>query len=80
MANVRPTQDGIRLRETPVDGKPIGQVYMIDVLESQESADDTQAKLGVQGQWLKVKAPTGTVGYVAAWLLLRPGAELRRTE
>jgi hypothetical protein len=69
MANVRPTQDGIRVRETPVDGKPIGQVYMIDVLESQESPDDTQAKLGVQGQWLKVKAPSGTIGYVAAWLL-----------
>lgn len=74
MSAVRPTQDGIRLRELPVNGKPVGQVYTKDVLESMESAEETQRKVGTEGEWLKVKTPSGTVGYVAAWFLKREGA------
>jgi hypothetical protein len=28
---------------------------------------DAKSKVGVSGQWLKVKTPTGQTGYVAAW-------------
>jgi hypothetical protein len=69
MANVRPTSDGIRVREAPVDGKPVGQAYLVDVLESLESDEDTRKKIGVNGQWLKVWTPAGTTGYVAAWFV-----------
>jgi hypothetical protein len=64
---VHPLEDGIRIREQPVDGKPIGQVYIKDALESLESSEDTEKKIGVNGQWLNIKAPNGTIGYVAAW-------------
>jgi flagellar basal body rod protein FlgF len=33
-----------------------------------------ESKIGVNGQWLKVKDPQGTEGYVAAWYLQRSGA------
>ncbi len=66
---VRAKTDGIRLREKPVDGKPIGQLYMIDTVESLESREDTLKKLGVDGQWLNVKTLDGQSAYAAAWLL-----------
>jgi hypothetical protein len=66
---VRAKTDGIRLREKPVDGKPIGQLYMIDVVESLESREETLKKLGVDGQWLNVKGLDGQSAYAAAWLL-----------
>jgi len=66
---VRPTMDGLRVREMPVDGKPIGQVYSLDTLESLESLEETRRKLGKEGEWLKVRTPEGVEGYVAAQYL-----------
>jgi hypothetical protein len=68
-SSVVPTMDGVRLREKPVDGKPIGQVGTAQVLVSLEPAADTQRKLGVSGQWLQIRTPDGLVGYVACQFL-----------
>lgn len=38
-------------------------------VKSLESAADTKAKLGVQGQWLHIQDPDGKQGYTAAWYL-----------
>lgn len=74
MANptVQPTSDGVRIRETPVSGKPIGQVGPNDILESLESHTETLRKLNRPGEWLKIRATRHgvvTEGYVAAWML-----------
>lgn len=66
---VRPMQDGLRIREKPVDGKPIGIVGVLSLLESLESAAETNAKVGSQGQWLKVRTQDGVTAYIAAWLV-----------
>lgn len=61
--------DGVRIRETPVEGRPVGQVYIGEVLESRESDAETRRKVGVEEQWLQVSAPSGRNGYIAAWLI-----------
>jgi hypothetical protein len=66
---VRPKSDGLRIREQPVDGKVIGQLYVLDTVESLESREDTEKKLGVEGQWLNVRSLEGEPAYAAAWLL-----------
>ncbi|NOG51195.1 MAG: SH3 domain-containing protein [Chloroflexi bacterium] len=63
---VRPREDGIRVRETPVDGRPIGQVGTADILESLESPAETLRKVGLPDTWLRIRKADGTVGYVAA--------------
>ena len=72
---LKPGFDGVRIRETPVDGKPIGQAHAPDILESLESDDATRQKVGVDGQWLQIKMETGLTGYIAAWLLAFVAAE-----
>jgi hypothetical protein len=74
MANptVQPTSDGLRIREEPVNGKPIGQVGPNDILESLESHAETLRKLNQPGEWLKIRSIRGGLtveGYVAAWML-----------
>jgi len=66
---VRPREDGIRVRETPVDGRPIGQVGTADILESLESPAETLRKVGLPDTWLRIRKADGTVGYVAARLM-----------
>jgi len=39
------------------------------VLGSLEPDDETRAKVSQDGQWLLVRIPDGTEGYVAAWHL-----------
>lgn len=63
---VTPTSSGVRIREKPVDGKPLGQVNTIDVLEVIEPAEAARAKIGVEGQWLNVRTMNGLEGYSAA--------------
>jgi hypothetical protein len=78
-----PTMDGLRIREMPVDGKPVGTLKLDEVVESLEPADVTKSKLGVEGQWLHIKRADGTSAYTAAWLLKttdsRPFAKVRST-
>ncbi len=69
MAKLKLKQDGLRVREKPVDGKPIGQIYIADTIESLESLEDTARKVGVKDQWLRVRVSTGVEGYTAAWML-----------
>lgn len=71
MANpkVRPTDDGIRIREIPPDGRPIGQVNRQHLLDSLESATETRRKVGLQNQWLFIRRDDGVAGYVAAQYL-----------
>jgi hypothetical protein len=38
-----------------------------DALQVLGNATSARAKLGEMGQWLNIKAPSGHVGYVAAW-------------
>ena len=62
-------KNGVRIRETPVDGKPVGQLYESDVFEALDSLDTLREKLGVNGEWVKIKTAAGLVAYVAAWFV-----------
>jgi len=64
-----PTTDNLRLRAAPVDGEVIGTLFVGDPLESLESRDATQRKLGVRDEWLRVRTADGVEGYAAAWLV-----------
>ena len=64
-----PNSDNVRLRDKPVDGNIVGQLFVGDLLESLETREATQRKLGVQNEWLHVRMSDGTEGYTAAWLL-----------
>ena len=72
---VRPTTDGLAFRTTPqvaphtmIKRLPVGSSLVV-----QEPQAVAQKKVGVQGQWLKVKDVTGKVGYVAAWYVTKGG-------
>jgi uncharacterized protein YgiM (DUF1202 family) len=59
---------GIRLREGPTTTSATKKVVTAGVrLTVLESAAAAEAKIGVYGQWLKVRDPQGVEGYVAAW-------------
>ncbi len=70
---VRPTTDGLAFRtakqvapHTLIKRLPAGASLVV-----QEPIAVAQKKIGVRGQWLKVKDVTGQVGYVAAWYVTR---------
>lgn len=77
-----PANDGLRLREAPVTGNPIGQVNKSDVLTSLEAASITASKVGAKDQWLRVRTAAGVEAYAAAWLLVinAAGAAMAATE
>jgi len=65
------TSGGLRLRESPSTGKPIGSLALDERVQSLESGDETKAKVGKIGQWLKVRRLNdNTEGYTAAWFLV----------
>lgn len=64
---VTPTSDRIRIRAQAVDGAILGFASRGDVLQVLDSAAELQSKIGVQGQWLRVRLANGTEGYTAAW-------------
>jgi hypothetical protein len=67
---LRPTVDGLRVREKPgMEFTPVGQVYVLDTLESLEMHGRTLQKLGETNSWLKIRTPTRMEGFVAAWFL-----------
>ncbi len=66
---VCPTEDAIRVRLAPVDGDPIGQINMTDALLCLETPAEARAKLGQNGQWLKIRLSDGREAYTAAWYL-----------
>jgi|GEM_PF-1321440 len=65
------TNGGLRLRETPSTGKPVGALALNERVQSLESEDETREKVGKIGQWLKVRRLSdNTEGYTAAWFLV----------
>jgi Cellulase (glycosyl hydrolase family 5)/Peptidase family M23 len=66
---VKALSEGVRLREKAVDGKPVGQLKLDEVIESAESEAATREKVGVEGQWLQVRRADGTTPFVAAWFV-----------
>jgi hypothetical protein len=66
---VVPTTDGLAFRSstTVSDATLIKRLPISTVLGVEEPEDQAKRKIGVNGQWLKVKDSTGRVGYVAAW-------------
>lgn len=67
---VYPTDEGVRVREKPVDGKPVGQVGKADALECLDVPDVVRAKVGKAGEWLSVRRADGLKGYVAAQFVM----------
>ncbi len=68
---VKATAEGIALRKQPVVSDaslikrlPLGTVFTV-------TEANAESKVGKNDQWLKVKDPTGTEGYVAAWFVAR---------
>jgi hypothetical protein len=68
---VRATAEGIALRKQPIVSDatlirrlPLGTEFTLTELSA-------ESKIGKNDQWLKVKDPTGTEGYVAAWFVAR---------
>jgi hypothetical protein len=66
--SVVPTTEGLAFRTQPtVAGNLIKRLPLITTLAVDEPEDQAKQKVGVFGQWLKVKDASGKVGYVAAW-------------
>ncbi len=68
---VTPTSDHIRVRARPVDGESLGLVSQGHILEVIEKAAAALPKIGVQNEWLQVRTPDGTEGFVAAWFFTK---------
>jgi hypothetical protein len=72
---VVPTADGLAFRTQPEisDATLIRRLPISTTLRVDESETQAKNKIGVVGQWLKVKDIGGTVGYVAAWYVTPSG-------
>ncbi len=63
---------GLNLREAPNATARVIKVLPAGArLEALEPTDVVNARIGVTGQWLKVKESLGGTGYVAAWYVTR---------
>jgi SH3-like domain-containing protein len=68
---VKATAEGIALRKQPIVSDasliyrlPLGTIFTV-------TEPNAEGKVGKNDQWLKVKDPNGTEGYVAAWFVAR---------
>ena len=66
---VVPTTDGLAFRSSTVLSAAtlIKRLSLNTTLSVEEPEDQARGKIGVNGQWLKIKDATGKIGYVAAW-------------
>jgi hypothetical protein len=65
---VRSLQGRLNIRLDPsTEHPPIARVDEGEALEALEGQDDVREKVGKDGEWIKVRAPDGSDGYVAAW-------------
>jgi len=66
---VVPTTDGLAFRSSTVISAAalIRRLSLSTTLSVEEPEDQAKQKIGINGQWLKVKDASGQVGYVAAW-------------
>jgi hypothetical protein len=70
---VSPELGYLRLRQTPsTELPPLTEVYHGALLEALEPEADVRAKVGQEGQWLRVRVSEGVEGYAAAWYLRLP--------
>jgi hypothetical protein len=78
---VSPEAGYLNVRPIPSTELPaIGRVAHSSVLDALEPEAAVRAKVGQDGQWLRVRIPDGRQGYVAAWFLrLHPVAVQRLT-
>lgn len=67
--HLRPTVAGLRVRALPSvqDGQVVGQVNTWEMLEVLEPHGRILGKVGVEGEWVRVRMPDGKEGYTAAW-------------
>jgi hypothetical protein len=67
--SVVPTTDGLAFRSSTdiSTSSLIKRLSLATTLVVEEPEDQAQQKVGVYGQWLKVRDASGQVGYVAAW-------------
>ena len=70
-----PVRDDLHVREEPVDGQIIGTLQPGEIVQSLESAEDTDDKVGVMDEWLHIRRADGTAAYAAAWLLEKAAKE-----
>jgi hypothetical protein len=67
---LNPTTAGLAFRAGPdLNATLLRRLAMLTPLKSLETREATLAKLGVEGQWLKVETFEGEQGYAAAWYL-----------
>lgn len=67
---LRPTVSALRIRDHPsLDGDIIGTVTPSDRLETQEIHGRTLAKIGVEGQWIRIRRAGTNDAYAAGWYL-----------
>jgi len=66
---VVPTIDGLAFRSsTTISGTTlIRRLHLTTTLSVEEPEEEARRKVGVSGQWLKVRDASGQIGYVAAW-------------
>ena len=64
------TARGVRIRSIPsTSGEILMSINPWDAIETLETHGRTLAKVGQEGLWIRVKAPDGRQGFVAAWLV-----------
>lgn len=67
---VRPVDTGLRVRKLPnSSGEIITRIHPWNRVEPRESQGVTLSKVGVPGEWLRLRTPDGRDGYSAAWFL-----------
>ncbi len=65
-----PTARGLRVRSIPSTlGNILTLVNPSDVLVPKEMHGSVLSKLGVEGQWVRVRIPDGRTGHTAAWFV-----------
>ena len=65
---VSPTVELVRVRAQPLDGEQIAVLSQNDVALVLEDAEAALSKIGVEGEWLRIRTPEGVEGYCAAQL------------
>jgi hypothetical protein len=73
---LRTTVTSLRVRSLPnTDGEILGTLTQSDVIETEEVHGHTLAKIGVDGEWLKIRRAGARSAYTAAWYLEAYGVD-----
>ena len=66
---VTPTAESVRVRAQPLDGEQIALLEQNEVALVLEDSEAALGKVGIEGEWLKIRTPDGVEGYCAAQFL-----------